>query len=244
MLLPNQNVAKVIFREISKGPRNDEAIYNRHAVTPVKPNDPANDIVKRHAKKSIPTDSGQWPGQKNTQLSVEIGAGSNLYLIGLDQDTRAAFGPGPNPIMVLPHGFGRELLTDIGLVYLDSSGETAFMPAKDIPLTFDQVPLGAMLSFTCDRAKLLKLWNSVMPEGHDGPPINIPIYLNLYDTQTKAPVWTFQGAGRRVPEHSDANKHVETHGGIHPSANPHNEGSAGFTTHGGIHPGTPSQLLY
>ena len=83
-----------------------------------------------------------------------------------------------------------------------------------------------------------------MPEGHDGPPINIPIYLNLYDTQTKAPVWTFQGAGRRVPEHSDANKHVETHGGIHPSDDPHGDDHLHPKTHGGIHPGTPSQLLY
>lgn len=244
MLAVNPKVTNVIFREIGKGSHNDEAVFQGHWTTKVKADEPASAIIERHAKNPHPTKNGKWPNQRRSELSVEISADTNVYLIRIDPDTRAAFGPEPDPIMVLPRGFGEQVLSDVGLVYVDAAGTTRFMAAADIPTQFDQVPTGAMLTFTCDRVEIAKLWKSIMPQGHEDMPINIPFYLNLYDTRTKAPVWTYQPAGRAANDHVHADKYVETHGGIHPSEDPHGDNPIHFVTHGGIHPGSPSQSLY
>lgn len=236
------SVANVIFREIGKSANKDDAVYQGNEVTQVRPGQSVASIVAGHAKKSSPAGGGHWPNQKNTQLSIEVTAGNNLYLVKLDPATRAAFGP--NPIMILPCGFASDLLADIGLVYLNSADQPIFLPAHDIRNHPVDLRRDAMLSFTCDRAKLEELWKSVMPSGHQGIPVSIPFYLNLYDTATNAPVWTFQPYSKPLHHHPDPSKQVETHGGIHPSHDPHGDEPIHFVTHGGIHPGSPSQSLY
>lgn len=241
MSFAHLNVANVIFREIGKFGKLDRAVFQGHEVSVVKPNDSVDAIVTRHAK-NAPTKNGPWPSQKHSELSVEVTRGNNLYLIKLDPETRAVFMPGTAPIMVLPPELGSGILENISLVYAEAD-ELRLLPAANIAAS-EAVPSQAMLSFTCDRANMERVWASAMPQGHTDIAVKIPFYLNLYDAATKKPVWTF---GPPVPRFRPAaadDKQVETHGGIHPSDDPHGDDHPHFTTHGGIHPGTPSQLLY
>lgn len=242
MSFANLNVSTVIFREIGKFNKFDRAIFQGHVVTEVKADDPADAIVARHAKNPEPTKNGPWPNQKHSELSVQISSGNNLYLIKLDPDTRAVFAPGTDPIVVLPPELGGSLFENVGLAYVEAN-ELRFLPAANLRDSAT-VPPQAMLAFTCDRAKVEQVWKSVMPEGHKDMPVRIPFYLNLYDSVTKKPVWTFGAPEHPFRPAAAIDKSVETHGGIHPSDDPHGDDHVHFVTHGGIHPGSPSQLLY
>ena len=238
MQLTNPNIDNVIFRSIIKSAKYDEAIYGYTRVIPVTAQDRVEDIVAGFVTDPTSGEADPQPAPHRSSLSVPVQPGNNLYLIKLDGSARAAFGPGPNPIMVLPPKLGDELLGDIQLIF-DNGGTTKFLAAGAIPNTFNEVPEKAVLAFTCDRTKLEQVWKSVMPEDHKDMPVAIPFYLNLYDTKTGAPVWAFLSHGRRAADHQHNTKHPETHGGIHPSYGPIH-----FVTHGGIHPGSPSQTLY
>ena len=242
MSFAHLNVANVIFREIGKFKDFDKAVFHGHLVTKVKADNSVEDIVAKHAKNPHPTKNGQWPGQKHSELSVEVTPGNNLYLIKLDPATEALFMAGTDPINVLPPELGAAVLSDVGLAFMDAD-ELRFMPAADFAAA-TAVPQGAMLTFTCDRAKLEQIWKGIMPDGHKEFPIKIPFYLNLYDSRSKKPVWTFCPPDHAFRPAAAADKQVETHGGIHPSDDPHGDDHLHFVTHGGIHPGTPSQLLY
>lgn len=235
-------VTNVIFREIGKFEKLDRAVFQGHEVSVVKPNDPVDAIVTRHAKNPNPTKNGPWPNQKHSELSVKINDGNNLYLIKLDPETRAVFAAGTVPIMVLPPELGSGILENISLAYVEAD-ELRLLPAANIAAS-EAVPPQAMLAFTCDRAKMEQVWASAMPQGHTDIAVKIPFYLNLYDAVTKKPVWTF--GAPRCPFRPAALDHrlVETHGGIHPSGDPHGDDHVHIVTHGGIHPSTPSQLLY
>ena len=173
---------------------------------------------------------------------MQVSDGNNLYLIKLDPETQAMFMPGTGPIIVLPPELGAAVLSDVGLAFMDAD-TLRFMTAAEFAAA-TAVPQGAMLAFTCDRAKLNQVWTEIMPDGHKDFPIKIPFYLNLYDSRSKKPVWTFGAPNHPFRPAALDHKFVETHGGIHPSDDPHGDDHLGMVTHGGIHPGTPSQLLY
>ncbi len=162
-----------------------------------------------------------------TPLSIKLQAGDCTYLVSLAKGTRAAFGPGHHPIMILPPTAGRALLDEVGLVYVDpASKEVVFMPADEIPAQYKHVPAGAALTFRCNSQVLQAYWNDVVGSAGHQMAVQIPFFFNLYDTKTGKPVWTF--GAHALAEHD------------------HDKGPdrQDFRTHGGIHPSSPSQTLY
>lgn len=150
-----------------------------------------------------------------TDLSIQLEGDSDdvTYVIELHPSTRAAFGPGPHPIMILPMMLGRELLSDIALVYKDSKGDTVRMTQNNIPHEYSEVPKNAALSFRCNRSKMRAAWSAnVNNAGHHDHNIRIPFFLNLFDKNTGKPVWTY-GEDYHKP---GGPKKDRFHGGIHP----------------------------
>lgn len=197
-----------------------------------------NDAVERigHFSKHGPNGapSASKPTHAPTDLSIEVDSDDTTYVIRIDPLAQTAFGPGSNPIMILPSHLGKDLLKDVGLI--DQSG--AFIAAEDISYDFAKRPANAALTFRCNLAALKVAWEKSVDARHGGYKVEIPIYLNLYDTESEGPVWAFDDH-RFHDDHQKfeaealaANKNPETHGGIHPK------------THGGIHPRGAAQFLY
>lgn len=184
--------------------------------------------------------SGGKPNNDHTEMSIELVDCKTAYVIAFDPLVQTVFGPGGAPITLLPPSLSKDYLADVGLVYLDASGEPAFKAANDITDKYSDLPANAALIFTCDRAGLVQAWKDAF-KGHAHPPqLAIPFYLNLYDSESKLPVWA-----SKVPPHdhdeSETANNFETHGGIHPAVK---NSKPGITTHGGIHPSSNVQVLF
>lgn len=164
-----------------------------------------------------PHDHGPVP----TPLSIKLDPGDCTYLISLADHTRAAFGPGHHPIMILPVTVGRALLNEVGLVYVDpSSKDVVFMPADEIPAHYQQVPVGAALTFRCNSHVMQAYWNEVVGGAGHQIAMRIPFFFNLYDTKNGKPVWTYGAHSLGAHVHGDRAHDIDllTHGGIHPSS--------------------------
>lgn len=214
-------IENVIFRSIVKHGSKDEAVYG---VTKVKPFAPGGDVAAMVADfiaEDTPATIEHHQVSGLTSLSFAVNPRRNLYVIKLDGSTRAAFGPGASPIMTLPPKMGKDLFEDVQLLCPAGGSSLKAWAADNIPKEFADMPDNAVLSFVCDRNKLEALWQSVMPKEHKGFAPKVPFFLNLYDTDTQSPVWTFLDPNQR-----------------------HTHGDNGVTTHGGIHPGSAVQSLY
>jgi hypothetical protein len=200
------------------------------------------DKVNRFAKKGPNAASEDKPSKAPTDLSIEVDSSDTTYVIRIEPDIQTAFGPGPNPIMILPPHLGKDLLSDVGLI--DEDG--VFTPAEDIDYDFAKRPKNAALTFRCNLGELKKAWAKYVDKIHPNHKIEIPIYFNLYDTKTGGPVWAYDknryhdDHHRFMQEEESARLNVETHGGIHPKSDDDHH----IKTHGGIHPGGASQYLY
>lgn len=173
-----------------------------------------------------PPKSGDYPDAD--PLSIKVEDSETTYVIKLGTGTRAAFGPGSHPIMILPFMQGRKLLDDIGLIYPDpaNGNRPTFLPAEGIGSVFAKVPKDAVLTFRCSRATLQAEWDRVVGKaGHPEAPLRIPFFLNLFDLKTGLPVWTYDKNRYHKHEHVDA-------------------GDFNWRVHGGIHPGNVTQWLY
>ena len=212
-------VKNVLYRQIGRkmlSGGKESAAFTKHKKETPGPSDDVLKLIEAHAKGHGKPDVGPWPNHKYSQLSVEATEGRNLYLIAIDPQARTKFGPGPSPIQIMPPGFGTGLIEEIALIYVDSNGLVLRMEATDIPTDITLVPDNAMLSFVCDRAKLVDEWKRVVGgTGHGSSPMRIPFFLNLWDTETNLPVWTY-GVEAHAEHHED-HPHIVTHGGIHPS---------------------------
>ncbi len=212
-------VENVLYRQIGRkmlSGGKETAAFTTHKKETPKPGDDVWKLVEAHAKGHGNPNPGPWPNHTYSQLSVEATKGRNLYLIAIDPNAHTKFGPGPSPIQIMPPGFGTGLIEEIALIHVDSNGQVLRMEAKDIPTDIRLVPDNAMLSFVCDRAELLKEWDRVVTgAGHSGSPMRIPFFLNLWDSHTNLPVWTY-GVEAHA-EHREDHSHIFTHGGIHPS---------------------------
>ena len=233
---PNlDDVTQVVFRHFGK---NEDGVpkvskWDKAAVPRGKAWGRVNDHVKGNGK------PGPVPGpdQPPTELSIKLAKGKTAYVISFDlEETHTVFGPGSAPITLLPADLSAQHLSNVGLVFPGAAGGCDFLAAKDIGPEFDKLPAGAALLFTCDRDELEKVWNCAFAEHGHQVPLAVPIFLNLYDTVSKLPVWV-SAAHMHSHDEGSADKKFETHGGIHPT-------HKSPETHGGIHPADKSPLTH
>lgn len=191
-----------------------------------------NEVGKQLGKKRKPNDSGRLPKKPPTDLSVYLLDEDVTFVIELHETTRAAFGPGPHPIMILPSMLGRELLSEVALIYKDASGQVIRLTQNNIPHEYSAIPPGAALSFRCSRSKMIAVWiANVINAGHGNPQkinIRVPFFLNLFDKATGKPVWTY-----------GTDYHPELKDG-----HDHDKGPIDDLVHGGIHPDSVTQFFY
>lgn len=172
-----------------------------------------------------------------TDLSIFLEEGDVTYVVELDSDTRAAFGPSAHPIMIMPFMLGRQLLSDVALVHKDSAGKIVLTPAQEIGAFYSSIPKNAALTFRCSRSAMAAAWAEIVnAAGHDDARIRIPFFLNLFDKKTGKPVWTY-GEGYH-PAGSAHNDHDHDHD--HGRQGKDRDGRV----HGGIHPPTVAQFFY
>lgn len=194
--------------------QNERAVIRRTFQSQKPSYDEIFDVAKSEfGKKRELADFPEFRKKPPTDLSIPIEHGDDdvTYLIRLNSCTRAAFGPGPHPIMIMPMTLGRELLSDIALVYEDSEKNIVRMTQNNIPHEYSEVPKNAALSFRCNRSKLIAAWTAIVNNaGHLERNFRIPFFLNLFDTKTGKPVWTYGEGYHRAP------KKDRFHGGIHP----------------------------
>lgn len=235
--LPGFNgVSTVCYRRIVKGAQ-DVAEVGAHHKQPTSQGQPATHIVTDLAKGNTKPAPGKWPNHKHSELSVEAEAGLAVYMIELDSSTRARFGPGAYPIQLLPLTLTGSLLRDVGLLYTTPAGELVFVEADDIAAQYGSIPANAILTFSCDRKDLENAWTQiVINAGHAGKDIEIPFFLNLYDTKTGLPVWTY---GNWHPVHTIDHDDGHSHDGGRNC-----DDKSDVRIHGGIHPSSAVQLLY
>lgn len=190
---------------------------------------------------------GAPPTKPSSHLSIKVEDGKNLYLIrltgasdGINFDTRAKWGPGNPPLSFLPenvHG-GNKPLKQIRLAIAEA-GRIRYIPETAIPARIDDLPDGAWILFRCDHADMADLWKRL---GYNPKtPFLIPFRYNLFDRETKTPIWNVDhdhNAPGDDHDHADANKAVTTHGGKHP-----NDAGKGTMTHGGKHPNDAIKFL-
>lgn len=205
---------------------------------------------------------GAPPSKPDSNLSIKIQPGDNLYLIRMtnDKDTgnldsRTKWGGGAPPISFFPENIygNTKPIKHVGLYHVDGS-QVKFVPEGAIPARLDDVPDKAWLAFRCDIADMYKLWQDLNYD--PARPFMIPFRFNLFDRQTKTPIWNVDHALGDHDDHDDhdheareAHLKLFTHGGKHPNdlIKLLGLGAAGITrgrVHGGIHPNGLVEYFY
>lgn len=188
---------------------------------------------------------GAPPSKPGANLSIKVEDGKNLYLIrltgandGPNLDTRAKWGPGGPPLGFVPENvYGNDKPLKQVRLAVEDQGQVRYVPEAAIPSRIDDVPNGAWVVMRCDFADMQKLWNDL---GYDANhPFLIPFRFNLFDRETKTPVWNVDHdhADSDGHDHAVSAKGVLTHGGKHPNA------GKGTMTHGGKHPNQDNGFL-
>lgn len=168
-----------------------------------------------------------------TPLSLRVVAGNAFYVVTITEqvaeNTRARFGPGAAPMVLLPPnlGPGDHPFTQFGLYHLEN-GKLQHWPHDNVPTHHKDFPADAWVGFGCDHGSLKAFFAQRRSEIDQK--VAVPFYFNLYDMQETriCPIWELADPPHPMDQ-------VETHGGIHP---------ADAATHGGIHPSNLVQYVY
>lgn len=199
-----EEIKYIVYMEISKSKAYEPTFYN-YAIEYV--NTKSKDAYERLniaiLNNSIPENTRKMRVEEN-DLSFELYSEKALYAIKFASHSQkngdgVRFGPGMAPITFIgsKEFFGFDVISNVRLFYKSADEKIYAIDAVDIPKKYDEMPENSWAVFECDTGPCISMIRENRSKSYSkvshSHSIKIPFYLNIYDEESKFPIWYGEG---------------------------------------------------